>query len=77
MDKYFLFSASYMEKRKEIEAKMGIEFVVGTVVVNGIRKEFTNLQNTDKLFGYNDVRVIASGDISKMKYTVPTVKTKR
>ena len=77
MNKYFLFSSSYLNDRKNIEAKMGKEFVVGTVVVNGSRKEFTNLQDTDTLFGYSDVRVIACGDPTKMKYTSPTTKIKR
>jgi len=75
--RYFLYSKSYMEDRNKVEDKIGKEYVTGTVTVNGEIKEFSILSKTPTLQRYSDIRIIAEGDINKMKYVKPYAKPKR
>lgn len=69
--KYFLFSASYNADRDNAEKKFGKEFVLGTVVVNGSKKEFSLISDSPNNDRYSDIRIIAEGNIEEMKYTKP------
>ena len=64
---YFLYSEQQEKWRSEVEAKMGRVFEPGTVVVTGRRVPFTELSSkpTNRL---PDVKIIAEGYRSKMKY---------
>ena len=68
--KYFLFSREQMEFRKTIEARQGKKFKAGTVIVNGVRKLYTEMSDTSKS-KYSDTIIVAHGDISKIKYIPP------
>lgn len=68
--KYFLFSREQMEFRKSMEAKQGKKFKVGTVIVNGVRKHYTEMSDSG-VSNYSDAKIVAHGDISKIKYTPP------
>lgn len=68
--KYFLFSREQMEFRKSMEARQGKKFKVGTVIVNGVRKHYTEMSDTNKS-RYSDAVIVAHGDISTFKYTQP------
>ena len=68
--KYFLFSREQMEFRKIMEAKQGKKFKVGTVIINGVRKPYTEMSDSGKS-RYSDANIVAHGDISKIKYTPP------
>lgn len=69
-NKYFLFSRQQMEFRKQIEAKQGKKFKVGTVIINGVRKAFTEMSDSNRS-QYSDAQVVAYGDISKIRYSAP------
>ena len=69
--KYFLYSNEQLKLRKEVEARMGKKFIVGTVIVNGTRKPFTELSSTEKS-RYSDAKIVAEGDPTIMRYTLPT-----
>lgn len=73
---YFLYSEQQRDHRSTIEAKMCRTFVPGTVVVNGIRKRFTEISSKSENL-YPDTIVVAKGYKSKMKYTDIQVKTAR
>lgn len=75
--RYFLYSMTQVKERNEIENKLGKIFVVGTVVDNGIRKEYSLLSKTATVDRYPDARIIAVGDINTIKYEKPTTKRKR
>ena len=68
--KYFLYSAEQYKLRKDIEAKMGKKFMVGHVIVNGIKKPFTEL-SSKPTSRYSDVKIVAEGDPTTMRYTLP------
>lgn len=70
---YFLYSEQQQKSRSEIEAKMSRIFVPGTVIVNGQKKKFTEKSRKDTNI-YPDVKVVASGLESVMKYTDVSVK---
>lgn len=71
--KYFIYSAEQLKLRKEIELKMGRKFMVGHVIVNGVRKPFTELSSNPPSASsrYADAVLVASGDPSTMKYSMP------
>lgn len=69
--KYFFYSYDQLTMRKDVELKMGKKFKVGHVVVNGIRKPFTELTSS-KTSRFPDAKLVASGDPSTMVYTEPT-----
>ena len=66
--KYFIYSASQMRDRTEIEKKSGRKFVPGTVVGGPNKVQDTELSNT-KTSRYSDATIVAEGDITKMSYT--------
>ena len=73
MKKYFIYSETQLNLRKEVEKKMGKKFMVGHVIVNGIRKPFTEISSSETS-RYSDAKVVASGEISLMRYTLPQSK---
>lgn len=75
--KYFLFSASYNANRDEAEKIFGRQFVPGTVIVNGSKREFSFISDTPNNTIHSDTRVIAEGDIEQMKYTKPSTAQRR
>ena len=75
--KYFLFSTSYNADRDEAEKKFGKQFVLGTVVVNGSKKEFSFISDSSTNDRYSDIRIIAEGNIEEMKYTKPSTVLRR
>lgn len=68
--KYFLYSSEQLKFRKNIELKMGKKFRVGHVIVDGVRKPFTELAS-QPISRFSDAKVVAQGDPTLMKYTLP------
>ena len=68
--KYFIYSSEQLKLRKSVEAKMGKTFKCGTVIVNGTRKPFTEL-STRPTSRFSDAIIVAQGDPTLMKYTLP------
>lgn len=68
--KYFLFSREQLEFMKKMESVQGKRFKTGTVIVNGVRKQYTEMSNSSKS-RYADAQLVTQGDISKIKYTPP------
>lgn len=66
--KYFMFSVSDMNRRKEIEANLGRVYKPGEVRVRGVYKQFTEIVSDPSESKYPDATVVASGDINTMKY---------
>ena len=73
MIKYFFYSAEQLKLRVRLEKTRGKTFNVGHVIVNGTRKPFTELSSKDTSI-YPDAKLVASGEISLMKYTLPEAK---
>ena len=70
--KYFMYSRSQLDLRKKLEVKNGRTFVPGNVIINGVKKQYTELSNTPKNNKFSDSIIVWSGDISTVKYTEPT-----
>lgn len=68
--KYFMYSSEQLKIRKQVELKMGKKFKVGHVIVNGVKKPFTELSNTGKS-RYADAKIVAQGDPQVMNYIMP------
>ena len=56
--------------RKKVESTMGKRFKVGHVVVNGVRKPFTEL-SSNPTSRYADAKLVTKGDPTLMTYTEP------
>lgn len=75
---YFMNSDEYVSKTNEVEAKLGRRFVVGNVIVKGVKKNYAIMSTTKKFLSqYPDAKLIAEGYKSKMQYTEPTTENKR
>ena len=68
--KYFFYSSEQLRFRRQMEEKMGKKFAVGQVIVNGVRKPFTEISSS-QTSRYSDAKLVAKGDTSVMKYTLP------
>ena len=70
--KYFIYSPTQLRFRRQIEEKMGKRFYPGYVIVNGVRKAFTELSSS-KESRYADAIVIAEMDdaVNNIKYDLP------
>lgn len=68
---YFLFSEEQKTFRENVERTLNRKFIPGAVMVNGVRKRFTemSLKNTGN---YPDTKIVAEGLRSTMKFTQPT-----
>lgn len=74
-EKYFLYSQDQFNEKKQILEKSNKTFIPGSVVVNGIKKDFTMLSDTATIPRFYDAKVIAKGNPSNFTYTMPkTVK---
>ena len=68
--KYFFYSSEQLKFRRQMEEKMGKRFVVGQVIVDGVRKPFTEMSST-QTSRYSDAKLVVEGDPSVMRYTLP------
>jgi len=70
--RYFMFSREHYENLKRLAKQNGnLNPKFGTVMVNGSYKPYTMLTNHPDVYSsrYGDARVVASGDIRKIRYT--------
>lgn len=65
---YFLYSEQQLKERTAIEKSMARVFRPGTVIINGRKKQFTEMSKVSSN-RYPDCKVIAEGYKSKMNYT--------
>lgn len=75
--RYFLSSAAYNADKDAAEKKFGKQFVPGTVISNGSRKEFSFISTTANNSLYSDTKIVAEGRIEEMKYTNPSSVLRR
>lgn len=68
--KYFIFSSQQMKNKIEVESKIGRKYKPGTVLVRGGYKQFTDILDTPTSIRYPDAIVVASGYLSKMRYSL-------
>lgn len=68
--RYFIYSSDQMAFQKRMEEKLSKSYQVGTVIVNGKRRSFTELNRTGTS-NYSDAIIVAEGDLKKFKYTLP------
>ena len=76
MFKYFLYSSEEVNDKNVLYDRMNRVMVLGTVIYNGKKKEFSSMSDKPELPRYSDVRIVAEGDIENMTYTMPTSRQK-
>lgn len=75
--KYFLYSKDQLDEQTSILEKRGKQFTPGVVVVNGIRKQFTQLSSSPTLPRFIDTKIVAEGEDSSFKYDKPKIERNR
>lgn len=65
--RYFLYSEEQYKLRKEVEKEIGLRYIPGTVLVDGIWREFTELSK-DYNNRYADCKVVAEGYLDDINY---------
>ena len=68
--RYFFYSSEQMQFQEKMETKQGKNYKVGTVIYKGKRRNFTEMSRTNTS-RYSDAKLVAEGDISRIKYTLP------
>lgn len=58
--------------RLKVEANLGKQIKFGTVVVNGVKKEYTDIVIDPNKSKFSDAVIVTHGDIRKIKYTEPS-----
>jgi len=69
--KYFLYSQDQIKEKDNVLKSSGKVFVPGTVVVNGVKRQFTQLSNDPTMPRFIDTKIIAQGEMSSFTYTLP------
>lgn len=75
--KYFLYSKDHLDEQLTILEKRSKVFIPGTVVVNGVRKQFTQLSSSPTMPRFIDTKIVAEGEESSFKYDKPRIERKR
>ncbi len=72
--KYFIYSKEQFDEQTAILAKRNKRFVPGIVVVNGSRKQFTQISSTASIPRFIDAQIVAEGEERNFKYEKPTTE---
>lgn len=65
---YFIFSSSQYRMKQDTMKTIGKEYNPGTVLVNGVYKQFTDIVDEVDSTRYPDAIVITSGYLDSIKY---------
>ena len=70
---YFVYSSEQIKEKNSILAPRNKKFKCGTVVVNGQRKQFTQVvDNLSKMSRYVDTKTVCEGVYGDFTYTNPS-----
>lgn len=69
--RYFIYSETQMKIKRDVERRLGKNLVLGTVIVNGESKPYTEIVTDLANVKYSDAEIVTHGDIRKINYTVP------
>ena len=70
-DRYFMYSREQLKLKNELESKIGRTFKPGTVIVNGNKKQYTEMCTVPNTVRFPDSKIIIAGDIRTITYTDP------
>lgn len=68
--KYFIYSRDQMKFKQEREASLGRKFKMGFVIVNGTKKNITEINSTGTS-RFADAKIVAEGESTDFKYSQP------
>ena len=69
--RYFIYSTEQMKLKRQMQKKLGRELVLGTVIVKGEQKAFTEMVESLSSVRYSDAEIVIYADIRDIKYTNP------
>lgn len=67
--RYFIYSAEQMKLRRTIENRLGRDLVLGTVMVKGESKQYTEMVEDLSTIRYSDAEIVTYGDLRELVYT--------
>ena len=66
----FIFSQTQMDQMMEMEKRRGnVTPIFASVIVNGVKKTYTDIVTDRRNIRYPDSRVLIEGDIRSIKHT--------
>lgn len=68
-EKTFIFSRSALSEKQALAAKVDKKYVVGTVIVNGKSRPYTELLPVGRKSRFEDAQDVITGQLNKIKYT--------
>ena len=74
---YFLYSEDQYKEKNKILERTGKVFEAGTVVVNGTRRKFTQINDKPVIPRFIDTRIVAEGYPDQFTFTDTRVVPKR
>ena len=75
--KYFLYSKDQLDEQNNILAKRNKSMTPGIVVVNGIKKQYTQLSSSSTIDRFFDAKIVAEGEESSFTYEKPKIERTR
>ena len=73
-NRFFIYSQFQRKEKENIANNMSKKYVPGSLVIKGQKKLFTDIVLNTNNVRYSDYKIVAEGDIRKMKYTAPEMK---
>ena len=68
-----MFSKTQLDSCIQLNKKMNKRFKPGEVIVNGVRKQYTEIVTDPKNSRYSDAVVVIYGDKKSIKYYDPVI----
>ena len=73
-NRFFIYSQLQRKEKDNIASNMSKKYIPGSLVIKGQKKLFTDIVLNVNNVRYSDYKIVAEGDIRKMKYTAPEMK---
>lgn len=72
--RFFIYSQNQRQEKNQIATAMSKKYTPGSLVIRGQKKLFTDIVLNLNTVMYSDYKVIAEGDIRRVKYTAPSIE---
>lgn len=69
--KYFIFSKQQLDERAANVSKFGGKFQVGTVIIGGVERKYTEIANSMNDLRYSDSIMVAHVELDRVRYKEP------
>ena len=72
--KYFLYSRDQVNEQNQILSNRSKSFTPGVVVVNGVKKQFSQISSSPDMPRFIDTKIVAEGEEKSFTYEKPKIE---